>query len=175
MPLSQGKSRKAFSHNVEAEMNAGKPRDQALAIAYSVKRRNKKAQGGQVNADELADVNSRESFNGGGYDEHDAEEERQRRMSGAPHLARGGQVNQENNPKIHVDDDWMSDEESDRPLIEGRENAEGALEDIDDISDTSISDIDQEPGGKTNRKLLESIMRNFRMRKVMGGPKAGLD
>lgn len=38
MPLSSGKSAKAFSHNVEVEMAAGKPQKQAVAIAYSKKR-----------------------------------------------------------------------------------------------------------------------------------------
>ncbi len=54
MPLSKGKSKAAFSHNVGAEMNAGKPQKQALAIAYSMKRKAKKgyAQGGEVKADE---------------------------------------------------------------------------------------------------------------------------
>lgn len=47
MPLSKGKSDKAFSHNVEAEMHAGKPQNQALAIAYSIRRR-KKAHGGMA-------------------------------------------------------------------------------------------------------------------------------
>jgi hypothetical protein len=46
MPLSSGKSDKAFSKNVETEMNAGKPQKQALAIAYSMRRRQKMAQGG---------------------------------------------------------------------------------------------------------------------------------
>ena len=46
MPLFPGKSRAAFGHNVSAEMNAGKPQKQALAIAYSKageKKRPKKA------------------------------------------------------------------------------------------------------------------------------------
>jgi hypothetical protein len=47
MPLMPGKSKKAFSKNVETEMHAGKPQKQALAIAYSVKRK-KKASGGTV-------------------------------------------------------------------------------------------------------------------------------
>lgn len=42
-----GKSKKAFSKNVEIEMKAGKPQKQALAVAYSVKRK-KKASGGTV-------------------------------------------------------------------------------------------------------------------------------
>jgi hypothetical protein len=47
MPLVHGKSDKAFSHNVAAEMDAGKPRAQSLAIAYAEKRR-KMAGGGEV-------------------------------------------------------------------------------------------------------------------------------
>jgi hypothetical protein len=49
MPLMKGKSKAAFSHNVAAEMHAGKPQKQSLAIAYAVKRRMAhKAKGGQV-------------------------------------------------------------------------------------------------------------------------------
>lgn len=51
MPLMPGKSKKAFSHNVEAEMSAGKPQDQALAISYNMKRKNKRkkmAEGGMA-------------------------------------------------------------------------------------------------------------------------------
>jgi hypothetical protein len=35
MPLIKGKSNKAFQHNIKAEMAAGKPQKQAVAIAYS--------------------------------------------------------------------------------------------------------------------------------------------
>jgi hypothetical protein len=42
MPLSKGKGKKAFSKNVKAEMKAGKPQKQAVAIAYSQQRKNKK-------------------------------------------------------------------------------------------------------------------------------------
>jgi hypothetical protein len=38
MPLIKSTSRKAFGHNVAAEMHAGKPLKQSLAIAYSEKR-----------------------------------------------------------------------------------------------------------------------------------------
>jgi hypothetical protein len=48
MPLMPGKSKKAFSKNVETEMKAGKPQNQSLAIAYNIKSKNKKkmAKGG---------------------------------------------------------------------------------------------------------------------------------
>jgi hypothetical protein len=42
MPLVKSASKAAFRKNIKAEMKAGKPQKQALAIAYSVKR---KAQG----------------------------------------------------------------------------------------------------------------------------------
>lgn len=48
MPLLKGKSKKAFSKNVESEMDEGKPQKQALAIAYSMKRKKKMASGGTV-------------------------------------------------------------------------------------------------------------------------------
>jgi hypothetical protein len=47
MPLIKSKSKKAFSENVAAEIHAGKPQKQAVAIAYSVKRASKKKDGGQ--------------------------------------------------------------------------------------------------------------------------------
>ena len=39
MPLIKGKSEKAFKSNIKAEVKAGKPVKQAVAIAYNVKRR----------------------------------------------------------------------------------------------------------------------------------------
>jgi hypothetical protein len=39
MPLKKSKSKVAFSDNVRAEVKAGKPVKQAVAIAYSVKRK----------------------------------------------------------------------------------------------------------------------------------------
>lgn len=39
MPLKKSLSKKAFNSNVAAEVSAGKPAKQAVAIAYSVKRK----------------------------------------------------------------------------------------------------------------------------------------
>ena len=47
MPLFKGKSKKDFAHNVKEEIHSGKEPKQALAIAYSMKRK-KKASGGSV-------------------------------------------------------------------------------------------------------------------------------
>jgi hypothetical protein len=41
VPLKKSKSKSAFKSNVRAEVRAGKPVKQAVAIAYSVKRRAK--------------------------------------------------------------------------------------------------------------------------------------
>ena len=46
MPLIKSPSRAAFVSNLKAELAADKPRDQALAIAYSVKRRSRAGGGG---------------------------------------------------------------------------------------------------------------------------------
>lgn len=47
MPLIKSKSEKAFKSNIKAEIAAGKPPKQAVAIAYDVQRRAKK-EGGSV-------------------------------------------------------------------------------------------------------------------------------
>lgn len=39
MPLVKSTGKAAFRKNIKAEVNAGKNRDQALAIAYSVQRK----------------------------------------------------------------------------------------------------------------------------------------
>lgn len=49
MPLMKSKSKEAFSSNVRSEMDAGKPQKQALAIAYNIRRKQGKANGGMVN------------------------------------------------------------------------------------------------------------------------------
>jgi hypothetical protein len=63
MPLSKGTSSKSFSKNVRTEMNAGKPQKQALAIAYSVKRRNssKKKNKGQAGSGAAEPMSKKQS------------------------------------------------------------------------------------------------------------------
>ena len=45
MPLEKGKSKEAFEHNVKAEIEAGKPQKQAVAIAYSENGESKDSKG----------------------------------------------------------------------------------------------------------------------------------
>jgi hypothetical protein len=42
MPLTKSKSKSAFKKNVRAEVKAGRPVKQAVAIAYSIKRKAKR-------------------------------------------------------------------------------------------------------------------------------------
>lgn len=52
MPLIHSPAKKPFEHNIKSELDAGKPMNQSLAIAYAVKRRaqekKKMAEGGMV-------------------------------------------------------------------------------------------------------------------------------
>jgi hypothetical protein len=66
MPLKHSKSKAAFSHNVKAEMDAGKPQDQGLAIAYAIKRKaKKKAKGGLIDKADKPSTGDTETETGG--------------------------------------------------------------------------------------------------------------
>jgi len=45
MPLKQGYSQKAISHNIRTEIRAGRPRKQAIAIAMETARRARRRAG----------------------------------------------------------------------------------------------------------------------------------
>jgi len=48
MPLKKGSSRDVISSNIRTEIESGRPRDQAVAIALSKAGKKKMAQGGMV-------------------------------------------------------------------------------------------------------------------------------
>lgn len=84
MPLLRGKSKKAFSHNVKTEMEHGHPQKQALAIAYSMKRRGK-AYGGYA---EGGETGYEKGINRQAYPEDFQVENKERGTSRAGHDAR---------------------------------------------------------------------------------------
>lgn len=109
MPLIQGKSKKAFSHNVKAEMDAGKPMKQSLAIAYATKRKPKKMnKGGDCYSDGGKVVPSPSP-----KEEKDQRNLADKVMSMLPHAhAFGGEVQDDVNKTYErdsIDYDSMSD------------------------------------------------------------------
>ncbi len=153
MPLMKGKSEKAFSHNVSAEMHAGKPQKQSLAIAYSLKRKaaKKMAHGGEVD-----EVNEKL------HPEHEPMEHEpmmSRKKSIAEILmdkhgyAKGGEV------------------EDIEPLEHEEEGIDDAMEDDGDAdegmgladSDDEVLNEDGEPG-EDKKKIMGKIMAGIRMR-----------
>lgn len=97
MPLMKSKSQKAFSHNVGAEIDAGKPKSQALAIAYNIKR--KKMNKGGMASDEMIQniMKKMKGYSEGGMVDHDEPES----MAEAPD---------------YYDEDFLSDEEDDHAI-----------------------------------------------------------
>jgi hypothetical protein len=98
MPLVKGKSEKAFKKNVETEMHAGKPQNQSLAIAYSMKRKAKKMAQGGDSSDDQETLGSKIGYPGSpkpkpspqGYAEGGAVKSKRERAMDAFRMAMGG-------------------------------------------------------------------------------------
>lgn len=104
MPLLQGSSKESFKHNLNAEMKAGKPMKQSLAIAYAVKRRNKKSSGGMASYAKGGEVN--EKLHPSYEPSSIVKAMRAKKMS------EGGMVEDDPHlPEGHNMDDFLSDEE----------------------------------------------------------------
>lgn len=77
MPLVNSPSREAFKSNLKAELAANRPKAQALAIAFDVQRRAKRADGGGINVTSI---------------------DRALRIAGAPQRADGGMTQMPRSP-----------------------------------------------------------------------------
>jgi hypothetical protein len=95
MPLREGKSKQAFSHNVEAEMHAGKPQKQALAIAYAMKKKHAgMAKGGMAMppSDPRLQSDAKMCDMCGGPHSNEEHESDRHDSAGEPMMAEGGQI-----------------------------------------------------------------------------------
>ena len=110
MPLSHGKSAKAFGHNVSTEMHHGKPMKQSLAIAYSLKRKAQhKAHGGLAHDEKATcaacqaglphshhaqggDIHHSKHMAHGGESHHDHEDVVGHILKKLPHYSKGGRI-----------------------------------------------------------------------------------
>lgn len=136
MPLMKSKSPKAFEHNLKAEMHAGKPQKQALAIAYATKRRAKKAHGGMVNYADGGEVVDHDEVMEGDIDNFLSDEE----DSFSPFQDQG----------IDADTDELSDKY-------------GAP--YDSLSDLD-NEEGNEDQAQARKGVMESILRRVRMRNM---------
>ena len=147
MPLKQSSSPKAFKSNVRTEMHAGKPQKQALAIAYSTMRANRKkkmAKGG------YADDGTGTGY--GGYAESDKDSRDAR-------YAEGGEVNDMRSLHAsapeHNEDLEMAGSPAELPSYRTESSEE-------------MSDAEKDaPSTNVNISLSDEIMRDRARRRMM--------
>lgn len=137
MPLIQGKSKKSFQKNMETEMHAGKPKDQSLAIAYSVQRKNKKkkmAHGGEVDL-------RKESMSG----IDDAMDSREMEMAPAAKMKKKSELDLREEKMAGIDSEYDSRDEDMLDSKPMRHEME------DTANEDDMTDIDE---AKTDRDLM---------------------
>lgn len=104
MPLIKGKSKKAFEHNVKAEMHAGKPQDQALAISYQIQRKNRKmANGGMVDKGPALDQEKARQMQSGATESGYQPQQWMKNLKEGIKMAAGGMVEDEHAESIADD------------------------------------------------------------------------
>lgn len=145
MPLMKSKSKKAFSKNVAKEMDAGKPQDQALAIAYSVKRKAPK-----------------KMYAGGETPDHNMPLERDVRNHNEklhPHsYADGGIVDPDDDLQHDQHEDFLTDFDDEDPFNDIPEDQHGDMHEMIDSDPGENTD-----GGAEEESLLSQLMRRRRL------------
>lgn len=170
MPLIKSGSKKAMSSNISAEMHAGKPQKQAIAIAYSVKRRAQHmADGGQVQ-------NLKENYNM--RDGRNIADEMRRRKKGLTQMAEGGMAG--GSPEYNDEFDMSSTDEQNHsepderrldnePMGDDWESDEFLADPYGDMTANAHSSFDPEMEQSSRRGRLQRIMNSVqRMHKRMG-------
>lgn len=143
-------------------MNAGKPQKQALAIAYSMKRKAKKAHGGMMNEK----LHPEAKYALGGEVEAIEDQDIDKEMEEAAihkalmkHMAAGGLVHKEG-------EDFLSDEEDDSmqspSMVDSGAQRQDEMEDIDPMpehmrpDDEGVSEQEEE-----EKRIKAAIMKAF--------------
>lgn len=169
MPLMKGKSQQAFGHNVGAEMKAGKPQKQALAIAYSMKKKAaKKAHGGMMN--EKLHPQAKYALGGEveAIEDQDIDKEMEeaaihkalmKQMNEGGIYAAGGLVHKEG-------EDFLSDEEEDsmqnHSMVDSDGQRQDEMEDIHPMPEHMSPDDEGVPEQEEEEKRIKAaIMKAF--------------
>lgn len=146
MPLIQGKSKKSFEKNMEIEMKNGKPKDQSLAIAYSVQKKNKKKMslGGAVDSTPSTSVSPEE-------DKMDAEHEHNDEcwVDGECKMADGGTVSAADESRPMPDNTYADRNEAMRQK-KGSASPESWTADGMDTESEGSKDMEPKTGAKVN-------------------------
>lgn len=147
MPLIKRKSDKALSHNIKAEMDAGKPKKQALAIALDVQRRARKSKGGRI-VDIAPEASEKPSSM--------AEAIMKKRK-----MAHGGEIDIAENAKQLTDSFDDLTEEAVDSLYES-ESAE--LDKVHNPLDSTSHDVDLEDADERGKSMISKIRSRMKSR-----------
>lgn len=151
MPLEHGKSKKAFEHNIEAEMHEGKPQNQSLAIAYAMKKKAKKmAEGGMLTNDGYQSECSADC-NDPSHEHLDP----QANM----HVSHEGDVKRPNGMAMEQDDKMLNQHGEDEIGPEGRHMAHGG----------QMEPMHGEQGPEHDMDMVDHIMKKRQMMYSEGG------